>query len=65
MKWSRYQPSTMVGTQSVKVLSTSSNWFGITYRSDRDKVKTRISQLIQAGEYPNNLWKGCYGTGVA
>ncbi len=45
------------GKVLVKVLSTSSDWFGITYRSDRDEVKTRIRQLIQAGEYPNNLWK--------
>jgi len=43
----------------IKVLSTSSDWFGITYRNDRDEVKTRIRPLIQAGEYPNNLWKGC------
>ena len=53
------------GKASVKVLSTSSNWFGITYRSDKDEVKTRIRRLIQAGEYPNNLWKGYNGTGVA
>ncbi|MGA2916820.1 MAG: sugar phosphate nucleotidyltransferase [Sedimentisphaerales bacterium] len=53
------------GRALVQVLGTSSDWFGITYRSDKDEVKTRIRQLIQAGEYPNNLWEGCYGTGIA
>ena len=53
------------GRALVEVLSTSSDWFGITYRSDKDEVKTKICRLIQAGEYPNSLWKGCYGTGTA
>jgi len=42
---------------SVKVLSTSSNWFGITYPGDRNEVIARIRQLIKLGEYPDNLWK--------
>jgi dTDP-glucose pyrophosphorylase len=45
------------GKASVKVLSTSSNWFGITYPDDKDEVISRIRQLIQLGEYPDNLWK--------
>ncbi|MCX5638798.1 MAG: sugar phosphate nucleotidyltransferase [Planctomycetota bacterium] len=45
------------GKASVKVLSTSSSWFGITYPSDKEEVKARINQLIQLGEYPDNLWK--------
>jgi UTP-glucose-1-phosphate uridylyltransferase len=45
------------GKASVKVLSTSSNWFGITYPGDRDEVIARIRQLIKLGEYPDNLWK--------
>jgi UTP-glucose-1-phosphate uridylyltransferase len=48
----------------VKVLNTSSDWFGITYRTDRDEVKMRIRQLIQTGEYPNNLWKERYGASI-
>ncbi len=45
------------GRASVKVLSTSSNWFGITYPDDKEEVISRIRQLIQLGEYPDNLWK--------
>jgi dTDP-glucose pyrophosphorylase len=45
------------GKASVKVLSTSSNWFGITYPGDRNEVIARIRQLIKHGEYPDNLWK--------
>ena len=45
------------GKASVKVLSTSSNWFGITYPDDKEEVISRIRQLIQLGEYPDNLWK--------
>ena len=46
------------GEALVKVLSTSSDWFGITYPQDKSEVISRISQLIEIGEYPNNLWKG-------
>ncbi len=42
---------------AVKVLSTSSNWFGMTYPDDKDEAIIRIQQLIQSGEYPDNLWK--------
>ena len=41
---------------SVKVLSTSSRWFGITYPEDKDEVIPEIRQLIKLGEYPENLW---------
>jgi hypothetical protein len=42
---------------AVKVLSTDSTWFGITNPRDKDEVITRIQQLVQSGEYPDNLWK--------
>ena len=42
---------------SVKVLSTSSKWFGITYPEDKDEVIAEIRLLIERGEYPNSLWK--------
>lgn len=44
------------GKASVKVLSTSSRWFGITYPDDKDEVIPEIRQLIELGEYPENLW---------
>jgi dTDP-glucose pyrophosphorylase len=45
------------GNASVKVLSTPSKWFGITYPADMDEVKAKISQLIKLGEYPDYLWR--------
>ncbi len=40
----------------VKVLETSSTWFGVTYADDRESVVSKIASLIQAGEYPSNLF---------
>lgn len=45
------------GEASIKVLSSSSDWFGVTYPQDKDKVTLWISQLVKLGEYPDNLWK--------
>jgi UTP-glucose-1-phosphate uridylyltransferase len=42
---------------SVKVLNSSDQWFGMTYREDRDLVIARINALIEQGIYPPNLWK--------
>ncbi len=44
------------GQKKVKVLSNSGQWFGITYREDKPLVIEKLSQLIQQGEYPENLW---------
>jgi hypothetical protein len=42
---------------SVKVLNTSSEWFGVTNREDKNEVVKRIKDLVEAGEYPPNLWR--------
>jgi len=44
------------GQASVRVLSTSSKWFGITYPADKKSVMAGIRQLIERGEYPDRLW---------
>ena len=41
---------------TVKVLSTSSDWFGVTYPQDKSDVVKSIAELIQAGRYPPDLW---------
>jgi UTP-glucose-1-phosphate uridylyltransferase len=43
-------------TASVKVLPTEDHWFGVTYRSDRDKAVASINKLIDRGIYPYKLW---------
>jgi hypothetical protein len=40
----------------VKVLDTTSLWFGITYSADRPGVVDKIQSLINAGEYPEKLF---------
>ncbi|UCE47990.1 MAG: hypothetical protein JSW47_20620, partial [Phycisphaerales bacterium] len=46
------------GSVSVKVLRTTSDWFGITNPEDKDDVVARIAELVRSGQYPDNLWKG-------
>lgn len=46
------------GKVSVKVLSTTSDWFGITNPADKEDVVGRIAGLVRSGQYPDNLWKG-------
>ncbi len=45
------------GMGSVKVIPTSSQWFGVTYKEDAPGVQQSLSALVQSGEYPDNLWK--------
>jgi len=40
----------------VKVLDTTSEWFGITYAQDRQGVVEKIQALVDAGEYPAKLF---------
>ncbi len=44
------------GTATVKVLDTTSKWFGVTYAADRQGVVDKIQALVDAGEYPNKLF---------
>ena len=44
------------GTSKLKVLSTTANWFGVTYQADKPQLMAKIEQLIEAGVYPRNLW---------
>jgi len=41
----------------IKVIPTSSQWFGVTYKEDAPGVKQSIEKLIEAGEYPGSLWE--------
>jgi dTDP-glucose pyrophosphorylase len=40
----------------VKVLDTSSKWFGVTYSEDRASVVEKLNQLVIQGEYPEKLF---------
>ena len=40
----------------VKVLESANKWFGVTYKEDKPDVVASVNALIEAGEYPDNLW---------
>ena len=44
------------GQARVKVLRTQDEWFGVTYREDRECVVESIKRLISDGKYPERLW---------
>lgn len=42
---------------AVKMLETTFEWFGVTYREDKPATINRINEMINAGDYPRQLWK--------
>ena len=44
------------GISTVKVLDTTSQWFGVTYADDRPGVVAKLEELVDDGEYPTPLW---------
>lgn len=40
----------------VKLINTSSNWFGVTYAKDRSEVVRKIQELIDNKTYPTRLF---------
>lgn len=44
------------GTAKVKVLTTESKWFGVTYSEDREGVVKKFAELHEQGIYPESLF---------
>ena len=44
------------GTSTLRVLRSSAQWFGVTYKADKPQLVAKIEQLIEEGVYPRNLW---------
>jgi len=44
------------GKASLKLLSTSSVWFGVTYREDKPAVVKALKALVDKGEYKEGLY---------
>ena len=42
------------GTVSVKVLKSEDQWFGVTYKEDRETVVEAVKSLIDKGIYPDS-----------
>lgn len=46
------------GRGNIKIISTSSQWFGVTYKEDAPDVQKSLNRLVEGGDYPSNLWAG-------
>ncbi len=44
------------GRASMEVIRTTASWHGVTYREDTPDVKNSIKNLVENGEYKENLW---------
>ncbi len=42
---------------SVRVLSSSDKWFGMTYPEDKPTVMAALRKKIEEGYYPDKLWE--------
>ncbi|PLX22388.1 MAG: nucleotidyltransferase, partial [Salinivirgaceae bacterium] len=61
MKSEFYIPTTVTnliqtGKATVEVLGTTAQWFGVTYKEDKEQTMKRIAEMIDKGEYPKSLW---------
>jgi len=45
------------GKAKVKVLGADSDWFGVTYREDREMAIQKLADLTRSGVYPDVLWR--------
>ena len=44
------------GITKVKVLSADSDWFGVTYKEDREAAVKKLDEMTNTGVYPSPLW---------
>ncbi len=47
---------TKSGEGVIKVISTDSQWFGVTYKEDAPSVQKSLNDLVEASQYPKKLW---------
>jgi NDP-sugar pyrophosphorylase family protein len=40
----------------IKVIPTSSQWFGVTYKEDAPVVQKSLNEQVEKGAYPKSLW---------
>jgi hypothetical protein len=40
----------------IRVIPTSSSWFGVTYKEDAPEVRKSVTELVSSGVYPAGLW---------
>ena len=44
------------GEVKLSVLPNDEQWYGVTYREDKERVQAAFAKLIRGGKYPSPLW---------
>jgi hypothetical protein len=44
------------GLLKIRVLDANSEWFGVTYKEDKEAAQRRMAELTRIGVYPSPLW---------
>lgn len=44
------------GAGIIKIIPTSAQWFGVTYKEDAPEVRKELNELVANKEYPERLW---------
>ena len=42
--------------KTIDVINTTSTWYGMTYKEDKETVEKALKELTSAGLYPQHLW---------
>jgi UTP-glucose-1-phosphate uridylyltransferase len=45
------------GAGIIKVIHTSAQWFGVTYKEDAPAVRASLKKLVVRGVYPEKIWE--------
>jgi NDP-sugar pyrophosphorylase family protein len=45
------------GFLEIRALAADSEWFGVTYKEDKDTAVKRVRELTEQGVYPKGLWR--------
>ncbi len=45
------------GDAEVRVLESHDQWFGVTYQEDKPITIAKVKKLVEAGAYPEDLWR--------
>ena len=45
------------GYLKIKAVLADSEWFGVTYKEDREAAIKRLAELSMEGVYPDILWE--------
>jgi len=48
--------SMKAGELNIQILTSPSQWFGVTYKDDKPHVQAKFKELIETKVYPEDLW---------